>query len=447
MGRLFGGLAAVVLTASAGLAAADDVTVPNGTLVLSMAAQNEWRYTNGAGVVSRQALKTPPGNSDCTLLGYPQAGPDHLVNVTGSAPGAGFFARNNRELLGIIGPGTDCGRINQNQSLRFVLDGVLSDSAFLSANLKLNVKGNAVVVADVYLDSVLQDRRTLYSGRSIPARPLNSDEASCAGGSDSDPDNDATNCEWLIDLVGDELRLTVTTGQVGVGGLGSTSVFPIAGLAPKTGEIDCDVNRTTEAVEYLNSPAGEGANAFVQCRRLDNVVPGGEDSCEIVDYSLTASCDGDTCSVAFFHELEADDPLNTAKYAFLCETWWPERTGNFLSGELMVPETQQFFGPNNLRGTDLDFCEAVTPLFDAAAPACTYESGATVGACSIADIESVQVPLALDHQATVPGQQVGCVLDERVRQTEDTSGASVATFLYKLYQLWYLLGDYRASRQ
>jgi len=88
-----------------------------------------------------------------------------------------------------------------------------------------------------------------------------------------------------------------------------------------------------------------------------------------VNYSLTATCDGNggDCSVSLFHANEPDDPLNSAKFAFICETWWPEQTATFVNGSLDLPKTQQFFGPNELRGTGMAFYSFASGLVGTAA--------------------------------------------------------------------------------
>lgn len=423
-----------VLLLSTGSAARADIPLPAGQLLLDLGSADAWRYGD-----LRQQLATPKAKNDCTLLPYPASGPDQLVTVTSSGAGPGFLDKNGKELLGIKGPGVDCGRVNQGQYLDIALAGTLTGKMFLSANLKLNVKSNAVIRATAYNDGAgSQQVFHLYSGRSIPAVLNPATDAVCAPGADSDPDNDATNCEWLIPGAGNRLRLHMEVGQAGIGGENSVSVFEIGTLVPKTGEIDC--GDTTVQIDYLNTD--EGANAAVQCTRLENV---DASSCEVVDYSLVASCEGGECATRFLHAAEADDPLNTTKFSFICETWWPTQAGSFVGGELQLEKSKQYFGPNDIQGDDLDFCAGVTPVFSSTSAACTFESGGSVGGCGLDDIDSVQVPLALDHQSTLPGQQVGCLLDERVRQVEDLE-TSVIDSLIKQYQMWYLQGDYRLSR-
>lgn len=406
------------------------VPVASGQLILDLGSNNQWRFGE-----QRQSLTTAPGNR-CDLLAYPQSGPDQLVTLSGSSPGVGFLAKRGKELIGIVGPGVDCGRINVQEHLDLTLAGSLADRVFTRVALALNVKGNAVLRGIAYDDAAGTSQTfKLYTGRSIPAI-LNPDtEAKCAEGSDSSPDDDSTNCHWTIPGTGNRLRLEVLAGEVGIGGAGSTSVFEISRIVPSTGEpLGC--GDSTISTQFLNT--SEGSNATVRCQRKDNL---DASSCEEVAYSLVATCENGTCSTTFLHALEQDDPTNTTKYEFICETWWPEQSAQFLGGSFVLPKSQQYFGPNELQGTDLDFCENVTPIFDASAD-CLFGSGGAVDFCPIDDIQTVTVPLALDHQPVVPGQQVGCLLDERVRQIEDPFGETD----FKHYQMWVLKGDYRVSR-
>lgn len=425
-------IGACLFFGSGAAAAADAVVIPEGELLLEMVSKPRWRFGT-----ETQQIKTPPGTSNCSVL----ADPHNLVRTIGLADGAGLLNTNNKKLLGIVGSGVNCGRIGAGQSLELALSGTLASKVVSAVDLALNVKFNAVARADVYLDQTPVETFRLYTGQSIPAS-LAENEASCAPGADSSPDNDATNCRWAFSATGNRLVITIENdGKMGVGGLGSTSTLQIGSPLPATGELDC--GDTTEIVEFENTP--EGANAFVQCRRLDNIDESAE-ACDVVPYSLTASCDPSTqgCGINLLHANEPDDPFNSEKFAFVCETWWPEQTGAFLNGSLELPKTQQFFGFDDLPGTDLDFCEGVTPVLDPNA-VCSFDSGGNVSNCPPSAIDSVEVPPLLDHQTTIAGQQLGCLLDQRAHQVEDAERSTIDVLL-KLYQLWYLQGDYTALR-
>ncbi|HEX7035216.1 MAG TPA: hypothetical protein VF210_05550 [Pseudomonadales bacterium] len=426
--RLRWAAALCLLLASAAGTAAEVVVLPEGNLLLEMGKKPLWRF--GSEI---QEIRT---TGKCTVL----TAPANLVELTGQPGGAGLLNTNNKKLLGTTGPGVSCGRISTGGSLSIALAGTLAEKVISTADIALNAKFNAVVRADVYQGETRVATFRLYTGKSIPKK-LAANEAACAAGADSGPDNAATNCRWAFAATGNRLVIKAEKGEVGIGGLGSTSTFQIGRAIPATGQLDC--GEETEVVPFDNTD--EGTNAFVQCRRLDNI---GEPpaSCDVVNYSLTASCEGNggDCGVSLFHGNEPDDPLNSAKFAFICETWWPEQNGTFVNGSLDLPKTQQFFGPNELRGTDLDFCAGVTPVLDPNVT-CTFESGGTVGNCPASAIEEVLVPPGLDHQTQIPGQQLGCLLDQRVHQVEDLE-KSVIDVLLKLFQQWYLQGDYTALR-
>ncbi len=424
------GLIGACLLFAAGLAAAADVvTVSQGQLYLKMGNRPHWEY-NG----QTQALNTGPGN-DCTLKDSPQT----LVATTGSPAAAGLLTGGNKRLLGIVGPGMNCGRIDPEESVTFALAGDLSGLHFSAVDIALNAKFNATAKVEIYDGSSLVATRYLYTGTSVPATVGSSDDVCAAGSADSSPDSDATNCRWTFTAIGNLLKITSLSGELGIGGAGSTSTFQMARVVEATGQIDCGDHNATERIDFLGTD--ELANAAVQCWRLDNVVPAGQtDSCDAVPYSLTASCDSSTgdCTTSLLYSPEADDPLNTTKFAFVCEAWWPKEPAVFVNGNLTLPKTQQYF--SDLRGTDLDFCQGAIIDFDASAPACTFLSGGTVGSCAPSDIKDVQIPLALDHQTTVPGQQAGCLLDQRRRQTDDPLQQ------IKPYEMWYIQGDYTATR-
>ena len=456
---MFGWLLVGVVAASTSVAGAAPLPVPVGELILNLGQSNQWEFGS-----ETQPLETLQGNN-CELapLLDPEFTPaqPRLVLLTSDPgdPAPAFLDKRGKEWIGIKGPGIDCGRVNPNEWLQINLSGLLAGNFWTRADLWFNVKGNAKLAAQAYRDDVaVGDPLLLFTGNNSSEADIGAGDSICAEGSDSDPDNDAANCNWEIFAPGEAnaLRLTTVEGEFGLGGEGSLSTIEIAIEA--TGELDCG-GIATEVVEF---PGGEGTG--VQCRRLDNVVD--DDSCEVVSYSLTTHCEvvdgSEECQSVFIHAPEAGDPLNTTKFAFVCETWWPTTAATFDEEGVTIPiaKTQQFFGSDTV-GTDLDFCEGVTPVFFPGNPDCTFGDmadgaidGGTVLGCSKDDIERVLVPpeAELDHSG-LAGQQVGCLLDERVFQVQDPlvvdpdDPPSTIETLLKIFQKWYVQGDYTFSKR
>ena len=133
------GLIGACLLFAAGLAAAADVvTVSQGQLYLKMGNRPHWEY-NG----QTQALNTGPGT--LTLKDSPQT----LVATTGSPAAAGLLTGGDKRLLGIVGPGMNCGRIDPEESVTFALAGS-SGLHFSAVDIALNAKFNATAKVEIY---------------------------------------------------------------------------------------------------------------------------------------------------------------------------------------------------------------------------------------------------------------------------------------------------------
>jgi hypothetical protein len=353
------------------------------------------------------------GDNKCVLK---LTGPQTLASVSAGSQQPGFVDNS----IGVFSggsKGTPCGRVSAGeQPLTVKLAGLLDPLSIIRAALDVEVKGNAVVQADLFLDGAPAGQFILRSGRSIvggqgshtPGSPI----FNCSAKSDSGPDaGPLDNCKWRFDGLFDEIRLTALTGEFslegGADGWIDESRFYLAErqVPPPTGTVNCPGQGDNNFVPQ--DP--EGTAVLTGSRQQDAGNPG---ACEPIDYDLTF--DG---KEANFVKRGAGVPNATFLFdiTFNAE---PGSGGNPLS----IPPTRFEFdaAPGTL--FELAGCKG-TPQFD--------EAGNFIG---ISDI----LTAGLDLLPKVDGVQYSCAFDQRVKV--------VGPNAVQVTQGIYLIGDWRSFR-
>lgn len=217
--------------------------------------------------------------------------------------------------------GVPCGRVDSTETLTLALAGPLAGYEVDHAEIDVEAKGSAIVVAHLTLDGIPTGTRTLRTGTNsvtdLAALPAGT--SSCSGASDSGPDAGAAdNCTWAItDALFDAIVLTVTTGEISLEGGGD---YPGAGHETVFHLTDVDVLDCGETVTGV--PAGETVN------ELTNVDDG---TCVPVVYFLRPV--GDDAVWLW------KDPSTQTSQLIWTTTWDPEQAPTDPE-DLQIPPTQ-----------------------------------------------------------------------------------------------------------
>jgi hypothetical protein len=279
--------------------AAPPVQVPVGTLSLALGAVDQFSFDKGTTSTSDD-ITQPIGNlpGKCALT--PLSGPLANWSSTGGVP---TFYNNS---IGVAAPsgsgstGRECGRVSKTPAETLTLslprtpggayDSIFGQAYANAASLEVEVKGDAVIKADLSLNGVptgtyyLRDGDEYYK-TTPPALPNTS---SCAAVSRSygDDDGERDNCTWVITGAKfDSITFSVLRGAFSLEG-GSdcrstavrTSTFSL--VVDADGTVACGQTITPSTVT-------EGSISDVVITSLENGLAS-DGTCVGIPFTLTA---------------------------------------------------------------------------------------------------------------------------------------------------------------
>lgn len=279
--------------------AAPPVQVPVGTLSLSLGAVDQFRYDKGTAATADDIIQ-PVGNvaGKCELT--PVGGPLAAFSATGGIP---TFYNNSIGVAPASGYGStgrDCGRVSKYPAETLTLslprtpggayDSIFGQAYANAASLEVEVKGDAVVQADVSLNGVVTGTYYLRDGdeyyRSTPPALPNTTNCSAVSRYYGDDDGERDNCTWVITGAKfDSIKFTVLRGAFSLEG-GSdcrttavrTSTFNL--VVDADGTIACG---TTVAPSTVT----EGSISDVAITRLENGLAS-DGACVGIPFTLRA---------------------------------------------------------------------------------------------------------------------------------------------------------------
>jgi hypothetical protein len=331
------GVATVVLpgTFAAGELETDNTFGSSGVLRLHLGTQDYFRFDPTGGGDPTQTNIVPTtgckvGLSNGSLVGI------SVTPATGLQAGAlglvadGLGVRQTQE-----GNGTPCGQVNGTaQSMTIALAGTLATKVADRAELDIELKFNAKLKADMYLDGAFQQTQVF---------------APCTG-SDCGPDSaDGDNYRVTVSgVLFDAIKLSVDPSTpngafsleggkdaTAPGAVGSTlasdqndSIFRISGAE---GVLNCG-----ETVTETGGPGEPDATL----QRLSN------DGCEKILYSLDSSTDGTNQNVHFLKDI-ADQP----NASFFVTITWDNVAAAVPIPSSQVDEGTGFYTPDWCDGT------------------------------------------------------------------------------------------------
>ena len=414
----------------AGYVAAGTVRIKTGSVdEVVWQAEPTAGQTSGARL-GRQGLSA----RNCVLK---STGPDTLVAFTAGSKVPGF-ADNSIGVLDAYGghvtassssssSGTSCSRVDasRGEALTVALAGKLTEGLVHRAELDIEVRSGAKIVATLFDGTTAAGRFELRSGSSIvsgqgsttPGSPI----FNCSGGhhsnlsSESGSSGTSDNCRWVFNGLFDKVTLTAKAGSFSLEGGADAS-----GLAPSTFFLAEDAPTGTVTCP---SDVGPGTTSdLVPQTGDDYTVTGsrGEDAdgralCVPVDYDLTF--DGTTL------DFTKRGPLNPNATFLFRTTFSPEPTGTGGGTFGLAPTKHRFDNDPTNTVFDLEGCEG-TPVYD--------------GNGDFAGIADVLTAPGFDLVPGAPGVQYACVFDE--------SAELVGSGLVQLTQGVYLIGDWTKFR-
>ncbi len=489
----------LALTALSTIAAAAELGLPpRGVITISFddAAQNfiEYSYpTAPGGPVLETDVFEEGSRKDSGKLTFP--GGSNILTFTPGTNCSAIGFTENKDWIGCFKKGgIGTGRLTNGQSLSVGIDteGPAAGNTVTGWTLGMTAKQNVTAEIILSIDGVETEILYLYTGLSAAGVTPGGNVFTCAEGPDSNPDSN-TFCaiSGSQNFHSAEFRVT-NDGELSIGSTATTlTLSAITGILTCEEDLSGSPTTTVEDIFLIDDPLA-GA---VQCRRLPNRSGA---ACQPVPYLLEAACDGSgECTMDFVHGDQQDtrpggnlsDPLPRTEYAFLCEVWWPERTGGtgetdkggdtsegqFADG--LLQKTEILWGGDGTPGSAvlgdarIDYCAGVTPVFDASPEPNTSTycgdtlrhylselgnpgvNGGDVSAddtatpasvnCSLLEAyDDVLVPSTFPDQcdedaACPPGRQVACLIDSR------TSPVQGPVPLFKKYELIYVEGDLR----
>jgi len=279
--------------------AAPPVQVPVGTLSLSLGAVDQFTFDKGTPDTTDD-ITQPIGNvpNKCALT--PTSGPLANWSATGGVPT--FY----RDSIGVAAPsgsgstGRECGRVSKTPAETLTLslprtpggayDSIFGQAYANAASLEVEVKGDAVIQADLSLNGVptgtyyLRDGDEYYKS-SPPALP-NTSSCSAVSRSYGDDDGERDNCTWVITGAKfDSITFSVLRGAFSLEG-GSdcrttavrTSTFSL--VVDADGTIACGATVTPSTIV-------EGSISDVAITRLENGLDS-EGACVGIPFTLNA---------------------------------------------------------------------------------------------------------------------------------------------------------------
>jgi hypothetical protein len=275
----------VVTVAVPAADAAPPVEVPVGTLSLSLGAVDQFSFDKGTASTADDIVQ-PIGAvaGKCALT--PTSGALAAFTATGGLPG---FYNNSIGVAQVSGTGSsgkNCSRVNKTpaESLSLSLprtsggayDTIFGQAYANAASLEVEVKGNAVIQADVSLNGVATGTFYLRDGdqyyKTTPPALPNTSVCPADSPGEGDDDGERDNCTWKISGANfDSITFTVLRGAFSLEG-GSdckttavrTSTFSLVVLAD--GVLDCGA--TTPGV------TSNGSISDVAITRLQNGLTG-----------------------------------------------------------------------------------------------------------------------------------------------------------------------------
>lgn len=287
---------------------------------------------------------------------------DVLVDIDSSRgdPGLtdGEIGNKNR------GPGASCGKTEAPESLTLSLDGLLAgvgggsvEAVMTSMSADIQVKKDARILAETYVDGEMTDSFELRSGDSIVAGEEGPDIVNCLASSDSGPDaGDRDNCQWERDvLVADTIVFTTVVGEWsleggGDGGDTGPSVFELAAI---DAFLDCRPEDRGE-FQYAEGGVGTTDTPRAQVIRLGNVDP--TELCVPIGASLETAIITGNPDEEQDVELLTQTGQDTASY--LIQVLWDQEA----SGTVPAPTTFSFGdGPE----FELEMCPGTAEYGDA----------------------------------------------------------------------------------
>ena len=403
--------------------------VAAGTVRIKTGSVDEvvWQAEPAAGQTSGTRLGRQGLSADrCVLT---STGPDTLVAFTAGTKVPGFVG----DSIGVYGGsptapksstsrGVPCSRVDASgdEALTVALAGKLDSGLIHRAELDVEVKSGAKIVATLFDGATAAGRFELRSGSSIVSGQGSTTPGSatfnCSARSDSGPDAGASdNCRWVFDGLFDKVTLTAKAGSFSLeGGSDASGLAPstfFLAEQPPTGTVTCP------------SDVGPGTTSDLVPQTGDDYsVTGsrGEDAdgravCVPVDYDLTF--DGTTL------DFTKRGPLNPNATFLFRTTFSPEPTGTGGGTFGLAPTKHRFDNDPTSTVFDLEGCEG-TPVYD--------DNGDFAG---IADVLTAP---GFDLVPGAPGVQYACVFDESVEL--------VGSGLVQLTQGVYLIGDWTKFR-
>jgi hypothetical protein len=355
-------------------------------------------------------------------------GPDTLLSFTaGTRPAGlvkdsiGVFGGSLSDPAGSTSRGVPCSRVDAGgEALTLELAGKVDEELIHRADLDVEVKSGAKIVATLFRGTTAAGRFELRSGSSIVAGQGSATPGSpifnCSARSDSGPDSGALdNCRFVFDGLFDKITLTAAAGSFSLeGGADATTLTPstfyLAEDAP-TGTVTCPSDEAPGFPSDLVPQ--EGADYSVTGYRSEDA--DGRAVCTPIDYDLTF--DGSTL------QFTKRGPLNPNATFVFNTTFSPEPTGTS-GGTFGLPPTRHVFD-NDPTSTvfDLVGCKG-TPQYDA--------DGNFTG---IADILTTP---GFDLVPGAPGVQYACVFDDGTRL--------VGSGTVQVTQQVFLIGDWSKFR-
>jgi hypothetical protein len=403
--------------------------VAAGVLRLSTGAADRvvWQSEPSAQQPSGTTLGTQNlGDLRCLLTSN---GPDTLLSFSAGTkpPGLvkdsiGVFGGSAADPTGSTSRGVPCSRVEaaSGEALTLELAGKVDEELVHRADLDVEVKAGAKIVATLFRGTTAAGRFELRSGSSIVAGQGSTTPGSpifnCSARSDSGPDSGALdNCRFLFDGLFDKVTLTAAVGAFSLeGGADSTTLAPstfyLAEKAP-TGTVTCPSDEGPGLPSDLVPQ--EGADYSVTGYRSEDA--DGRAVCTPIDYDLTF--DGSTL------HFTKRGPLNPNATFVFNTTFSPEPTGTSGGTFGLAPTRHVFDNDPTHTVFDLLGCRG-TPQYD--------------GDGNFTGIANILTSPGFDLVPATPGVQYACVFDEAAHLVGPGS--------VQLTQGVFLIGDWSKFR-